>query len=255
MHPLPPRTPEEEIAEMAGDEKSKDSAKEGLPHLSLMEKAWDAQWVMRFVCIVLFVDAALVFKGGKGILQWSTSADMLWKDLGFLVVSAATFGLLVSFVLPLLGAGVRWFVFLFPGVGVDSSDRGSERYGEVSAMKLLDLALERESDFLLRMHDGEWRNWKDRLSEDGRLGDLVFATLAMAAADCALAFTHVGGRSLVLDLILQLGDAGILLAALLVWAACWMLRKTWFAPLPSLRVYYPPLYRELREKELRRKDE
>lgn len=73
---------------MAGEEKSKDSAKEGLPHLSLMEKAWDAQWVMRFVCIVLFIDGALVLKGGSGLLQWSTSTDKLWQDLGFLVVAA-----------------------------------------------------------------------------------------------------------------------------------------------------------------------
>ncbi|MCC4607831.1 hypothetical protein LL967_08095 [Xanthomonas campestris pv. zinniae] len=57
---------------MAKTEDSKQDSKDtGLSHLSLMDKAWDFQWVLRSSCIVLFIDAALVFKGGKGLLYWS----------------------------------------------------------------------------------------------------------------------------------------------------------------------------------------
>ncbi|WP_226975128.1 hypothetical protein [Xanthomonas sp. LMG 12462] len=261
MHSLPNRTPEEEIAEMAGEEKSKDNAKEGLPHFSLMEKAWDAQWVMRFVCIVLFIDGALVLKGGSGLLQWSTSTDKLWQDLGFLVVAAATFGLLVSFVLPTLGRLVCWMGYhirrLARGVlEVEDRDDLEGAYGFVAAHKLQLYALERESDFLLRMYEAAWRREVQRREELDQIGNLVFATAFLAVADGLLAFVQPDGRSLVHDALAPLGDTGLVLGFVLLVVAGYILsEETWGAPDRPARVYYPPLYLQLAEERRQRRDE
>ncbi|MEN9133835.1 hypothetical protein [Xanthomonas euvesicatoria] len=182
---------------MAGEEKSKDSAKEGLPHLSLMEKAWDAQWVMRFVCIVLFIDGALVLKGGSGLLQWSTSTDKLWQDLGFLVVAAASFGLLVSFVLPTLGIFLCWIGYHSRRLArhvleVEDRDDFGGAYGHVDAHRFHVYALEKESDFLLRMYENAWRREVQRREELDQIGNLVFATAFLAVADGLLAFMQPG---------------------------------------------------------------
>lgn len=238
---------------MAGTDESRGATKEGLSHLNLMDKAWDSQWVMRFVCIVLFVDAALVLKSGAGLLQWSTRTAELWQDLGTLVVAATTFGLLVSFVLPLLGNFVRWLIFLIPGIGV-TDERGGG-FGYVASGVFRDYALKRESEFLLRMYDDAWQRVLRHRAHLDKIGSLVFATTLMAVTDLALAFKHRDGRSLVLDVVLQLGDAGVVSILFLLAAAGWMLHKTWFAPWPSTYVYYPPLYLELRAEKQQLKSE
>lgn len=245
---------------MASTEEPKDSAKEGLSHLSLMEKAWDGQWVMRFVCIVLFVDGALVLKGRSGLLQWSTSTDKLWQDLGFLVVAAATFGLLVSFVLPALGLLVRWIGFhirelvyrFFENEGRDDLDG---TYGFVNAHKFRLYALEKESDFLLRMYDDAWRRWLKRRTELDQAGNLVFATASLAVVDGFLAFVHPDGRSLVHDALAPLGDHAITLALVLLSAAIFILSQTWGAPERPIRVYYPPLYLQLLNEKRKRSED
>ncbi|QNH19714.1 hypothetical protein HEP73_00612 [Xanthomonas sp. GW] len=235
---------------MAKTEDSKEGSKNsGLSHLSLMDKAWDSQWVMRFSCIVLFVDAALVLKGGKGLLQWSATTEKLWQDVGFLIVAAAAFGLLASFVLPTLAYFVRWLVLLFPGVA--SFDDSGRLPGCVSAGDFRDYALKRESEFLLRMYDEAWREWLRHRSERDEMGNLVFVTVVMAIADGMLALLYLDGRSLVHDALVQLGDGAWLLVPLLLTGAFLLLSKTWFAADRPVVIYYPPLYWEQREKQLR----
>ncbi|AVS92458.1 hypothetical protein C8246_12420 [Paracidovorax avenae] len=246
---------------MAGEEKSKDSAKEGLPHLSLMEKAWDAQWVMRFVCIVLFIDGALVLKGGSGLLQWSTSTDKLWQDLGFLVVAAATFGLLVSFVLPTLGLFLCWIGYHSRRLarrvlGAEDHDDLGGAYGHVDAGRFHLYALEKESDFLLRMYEAARGREAQRRQRLDQIGNVVFATAFLAVADGLLAFMHPGGRSLVHDALAPLGDSGLVLGfVLLVLAGYILSEETWGAPDRPARVYYPPLYLQLAEERRQRRDE
>ncbi|WP_308694556.1 hypothetical protein [Xanthomonas albilineans] len=245
---------------MASAEDLKDSAKDELSHLSLMDKAWEGQRVMRFVCIVLFVDAALVLKGGSGLLQWSTSTDKLWQDLGFLVVAAATFGLLVSFVLPALGHLVRWIGYHIRCIAYrilefDSRDDFDGAYGLVSAHVFHDYALEKGSEFLLRMYDDAWRRWLRRRREREQVGNLIFATAFLAVADGVLAFVYPDGRSLVHDALAPLGDKGLALGSLLLVAAGFMLSETWGAPDPPIRVYYPPLYLKLAEERRQRRED
>ncbi|WP_045761951.1 hypothetical protein [Xanthomonas albilineans] len=242
---------------MASAEDPKESANDRLSHLSLMEKAWEGQMVMRFVCIVLFVDAALVLKGGSGLLQWSTSTDKLWQDLGFLVVAAATFGLLVSFVLPALCHLVRWIGYHIRCIAdrifeFDSRDDFYEAYGFVSAHVFRDYALEKESELLLRMYDDAWLRWLMRRTELDQVGNLIFTTTFLAVADALLAFVHPEGRSLVHDALAPLGDKGVALGSLLLVVAGFILDETWGAPDPPIRVYYPPLYLKLAEERRQR---
>lgn len=229
---------------MASSEQPKDSGKEGLSHLSLMDKAWDFQWVLRFSCIVLFIDAALVLKGGKGLLYWSATTENLLQDLGFLLVATAAFGILVSFALPTLAYFLRMFLWRFASVAVSDQDR--RRAGDVPAELLRERALERESEFLLRLYEQSVKQQDRERADLEHWGNLVFATMAIAIADGVLPLMYVDAGSLVHDALAPLGHWGWKLAGLLLLVAGTFLRITWFAPERPHVVFYPPLDRELR---------
>lgn len=121
--------------------------------ISALEKAWDFHWAMRFVSVVLFLDIALLIRTRTPLVEWTTSSDALLADLGFLAVTAASFALVVSFVLPLLteivrGIGTR-LRMAFPKLLGDAYTPPSRGSGYVWANDLLDLALKENSDFLL----------------------------------------------------------------------------------------------------------
>ncbi|OAX67018.1 hypothetical protein A6R71_16730 [Xanthomonas translucens pv. arrhenatheri] len=212
-----------------------------------MDKAWDFHWVLRFSCIVLFIDAALVLKGGKGLLYWSAKTESLLQDLGFLLVATAAFGILVSFALPTLAYFVRLILWRFASVA--APDRGERSAGDVPAERLRERALERESDFLLRLYEQSLKQRGRERADLENWGNLVFATVAIAIADGALPLIYADAGSLVHDALAPLGDWGWKLAGLLLLVACTFLRITWFAPERPHVVFYPPLDKELREQQ------
>ncbi|MCS4310921.1 hypothetical protein FBY10_11238 [Pseudomonas sp. SJZ103] len=224
--------------------------------ISALEKAWDFHWAMRFVSVVLFLDIALLIRTGTPLVEWTTSSDALLADLGFLTVAAASFALVVSFVLPLLteivrGIGTR-LRMAFPKLLGDAYTPPSRGIGYVWANDLLDLALKENSDFLL-----SWYQRHVQLREQHRLmmnkvAHLVFGCLVLSVVDWAVPYFGFGTGSLIFSAMHVLGDTGLFLASMVVVAGGVMLASAWFAIESSLYIYYPPLDMLQREQERKR---
>lgn len=213
--------------------------------ISALEKAWDFHWAMRFVTVVLFLDIAMLLRTGTPLVKWTTSSDALLGDLGFLAVTAASFALVVSFVLPLLAECVRWvgtgLQLACPKLFGATYRSSSQGVGYVRASELLDLALKEQSDFLM-----SWFQQHVQMREQHRLmmnkvAHLVFGCLVLSLLDWAVPYFGLGSTSLIYSAMEVLGDTGLLLASLVVVAGGVMLVSAWFAVESSLYIYYPPL--------------
>ncbi|MGQ0697505.1 MAG: hypothetical protein ACT4PZ_04610 [Panacagrimonas sp.] len=222
--------------------------------LGVLERAWEIQWALRALCLVLFVDAVMLVRNKHGLLQWSTNDMALLSDLGLIAVLVAAFSFTVAIVAPFivivlrpLGAMVWGWM---PAFLRSSDDRPFQRpLGRVPACAFRDLALHQNSDFLLRIYEAEQKiRLSDRLTRE-RIGQLMAATLLAALADWLFARSISGGIGLVGAFVDVLGAwAPEVIGAMLLYVGA-ALKWAWFPEVQPELIYDPPLDQELREKE------
>ncbi|KTC62612.1 hypothetical protein AO262_08020 [Pseudomonas fluorescens ABAC62] len=214
--------------------------------LSALEKAWDFHWVMRFVSVVLFLDIALLLRTGTPLVKWTTSSDALLADLGFLAVTVASFVMVVSFILPLMAASVRWIgsalQMALPRL-LGETYKSDRALGYVWANDLLDLALKENSDFLLSWYQQHVQRREQHRVMMDKVAHLIFGCLVLALVDWAISAFGPGSGSLIFSAMEVLGDAGSPLAMVVVVAG--------FSSRSALFIYYPPL--DTAQQELARK--
>ncbi|MFG0410036.1 hypothetical protein [Pseudomonas sp. FYR_11] len=226
--------------------------------LSWLERAWEVQWALRLACGVLFLDLAQLLWTGQGLMAWSKHSDGLLQDLAFLAVTLAGFALVMSLVLPMLGAIVRWIgwevITLLPSVQFSAEEHRGRPLGYVAERDLLELALRENNSFLL---DWYHRHVTRRQEQDAfmqTLGDLVFGCLVLAMLDGALPLIGTGDDSLIASAMAALQDhvAPVVLAVLA--GGLLLLKRVWFPSYTTHWIYYPPLDLELREKVRKARD-
>lgn len=117
--------------------------------VGLLEHAWEAQWALRLVCIILFFDMAMMLHTRRGLDQWNPGDRALLSDVGWLSISIVTFSFLVAIVLPVVFVFLRQVgLWLWLRLCRLQDDRPYQRkLGRVPADTLRDLALEEKDDF------------------------------------------------------------------------------------------------------------
>lgn len=222
--------------------------------LGVLERAWDAQWALRLICVVLFFDMAMLLRARRGLWQWADGGKELLNDVGWLAVAFVAFSFAAAIVIPILVLMLRQLsanvMGWLPTFLVAPTDRSDGRpLGYAPAGKVRDLALHEKDDFLLRMYEvHEQKKRAGRLSLE-RVGELTAAALLVALADWLLAQWKPGGISLIGVIVEALAGWASLAITVILLCAGFILKWAWFPPYSPDLIYYPPLDRELRDKE------
>lgn len=241
---------------MVGNEaQNSEGGKPGLGDgFGLIDKAWEWNWPLRVASIVMFLDLALILRGGHGLLAWSKADDGLLQNMGFLAVAVAVFGLLAAILVPLAATVSEQILSaMLGGVLADSRAKNGQRYerprGCVLAPRLHELALRENSEFLLKLFEEHERKVTVGHKLRAQLGNLVFGVLCLAMLDLAIPLIGSTDTSLMTAAMHGLGSAGQGLAAMGALGCVVMLKYAWFPDMNLDWVYYPPLADEIDAKE------
>lgn len=222
--------------------------------LGVLERAWDAQWALRLICVVLFFDMAMLLRARRGLWQWPDGGKELLNDVGWLALTFVAFSFAAAIVIPVLLLMLRQLSAIvmgwLPAFLTAPTDRPEGRpLGYAPAGRVRDLALHEKDDFLLRMYEAHAQKKKaGRLSQE-RVGELTAAALLAALADWLLAQWIPGGISLIGAIVEALAGWASLVTTVILLCAGFILKWAWFSPYSPDLIYYPPLDRELRDKE------
>lgn len=237
---------------MAKDESNQADAKSSLgSSLNLIEKSWEWSWVMRVTTVVLFLDVALIVKGGHGLLAWDKASELLVQNIGFLTATGVAFGMLVALVLPLssmlrefLNVGIwnvlRWFR--------NGEDRHREPRGSVLSGTLHDRALRDHSDFLMKLYEKHRNNEQAREQARETQANLLFSFLCLIYIDVWMALSGRASTSLAYFVVDACGENAAPLAMLFGMGAICLLIQMWFPERGLGWIYYPPLAEEIEAK-------
>lgn len=223
--------------------------------LSYLEKAWEWNWVLRFSHLILFVDLALLLRGGHGLLEWSVTSESWMESLSFLFVSMAAFGLMASFLIPLaaqitqsvLGIiiySVPWARWMLATPRVSSKPSGSVRPWYV-----YDLALREQNTFLLSLYEAHMREREQAEQERQQIGNLIFGVILLAVVDGLAPIWGYEDSSLIATAFMRLGEGGVWMAMVVVLASGAAIKWAWYSDRDSGWIYYPPLCRELESRD------
>lgn len=220
----------------------------------MLEQAWDAQWALRLICIVLFFDMAMMLNVRRGLWQWSVGDKALLNDVGWIALSLVAFSFAAAIVIPAFLLALRQFsgavLDLLPTFFTAQNDRPYQRpLGRVPAYRLRDLALQEKDDFLLRLYEAHERKQKAERQSQERVGELTAAALLAALADWLLSWWIPGSASLIGAVIEAFAEWAPIVATVIVLCGGVILKWAWFSPYSPDLIYYPPLDRELRDKE------
>lgn len=225
-----------------------------LPTIGLIEKAWEWRWAMRLTYTVLFADITLLLSGQKNILQFSLSVDYLSHHFGAFCVTICAFGLFVSLVLPALAFLLRQLIsYALITIPLPSFLFSEKHYGRptngVLLSELREEALQTQSEFLQKIYQRE--DGARTQSEQHRefVSMMIFGLLLLSLFDFYMPDSVMGAALTACDRWSEI------LGPTLIIICIEILRSTWFAEWQVQWVHYPPLYREIRAKQIAEEEE
>lgn len=222
----------------------------------LLERAWEAHWALKLVCIVLFFDMAMLLHVQRGLSQWSEVGKGIIQDVGWLAVTFVAFSFIVAIVLPALLIVFRYLsasiVYkledLFQKLLPTPADSGPYRrpLGNVPAYALHDLALEEKDNFLFHLYETHEKNRKTARMMRERTGELTASVVLAVFVDWLVDQWVPGGISLIGALDIALAEYFFPAAMAVLFCVGIILKRAWFSPYIPDEIYYPPLDRKLR---------
>ena len=227
--------------------------------LGVLDRAWDAQWALRLICLVLFLDMAIMFRTGRGLWQWSEGDKALLGDVGWVAITVVGFSFAVAIVMPvvvnllqLIGYGIRGWL---PDFSTASDNRPYRRpLGYAPARELHNLALREKDEFLFRVYQEDQRAKRAAIQSRKEAGDLTATALLVALGDWLVGMWMPDGIGVVGALAEALGDWAFIVVSVVLLCAWSIVKWAWFAEAVADEIYYPPLDLELRERERRAKE-
>ncbi|MCY1400380.1 hypothetical protein D3C76_456970 [compost metagenome] len=222
--------------------------------LGALERAWDAHWGLRLVCLVLFLDMAMMLRVGHGISQWTVADKALLSDVGWIAILIVTFSFAVAIVIPVILIALRRIslnvLIWLPAFLTASTEPPYQRpLGYTLVRDFRKLALRERDDFLFRMYKAHEQEKKARRLARERAGELTAAALLAALADWLLAQWIPGSIGLVGAIAEALAGWAPIVTLVVIWCAGFILKWAWFSDTPPDVIYYLPLDQELRDKE------
>lgn len=217
--------------------------------LGLVDRAWDAQWALRLLFMMLFFDGAMLLHYERGLWQWSEVGPDLLQDVGWLACIVVAFCITAAIVMPtlltILSLAISSLVLALPAVfWSDRKDSVRTSIGEVPASAVRDEALKQSNDFLLRLYENHERERRNAKSVRQQVGNLLAAAVLAVLADWWIGNHAVGGLSLIGVIIDALGSWSNSVLALVLIPVGLCLKWAWFPPHIPNYIYYPPLERK-----------
>lgn len=225
----------------------------------MLDRAWDAQWALRLTCLVLFLDMAMMLRTGRGLWQWSDGDRALLGDVGWIALTLVGFSFAVAIVMPVALTLLRIVSVTVLGwlpdfLTASDNRRYQRRLGCAPVREFHDLALREKDEFLFRMYQAHQREKRAARQSRERAGELTAAALLVALADWLVALWMPDGVGVVGAIVGALGEWAFIVVLVVLLCAGSIVKLAWFADTPPDEIYYPPLDRELREKERRAKE-
>lgn len=226
--------------------------------MGAFERAWEVLLALRLICAVMFFDIAMILHTGHGLWQWSASDSGLLNNAGWLAMVVVSFSCIVAIVMPLLLSFIKqvgWLIEAYLSGIASSRDKPPYQrpLGCVSASDFHKLALNERDEFLLHIYKAHRQAKASREYALDRLAGLAVTAILAAFLDWML--THwVPGAASLMDVVVDvLGSWTLIIVILaLLWAGG-IAANAWFSEIPRDLIYYPPLDRELRDKERKAK--
>ncbi|PBK03614.1 hypothetical protein CNQ84_13625 [Pseudomonas abyssi] len=240
---------------------SEDTSKEGVTSLAdkglgLLERAWSAHWALRLLCVILFLDIAMMLRTGRGLWEWSPADMALFQDVGFVAILVAAFSLTVAIVIPVVLVLLRYvgaiamygLSCIFPFLA--STDQPYNRsLGYVPAQTLRNQALREGDDFLFRLYrEHEQARAAGQASRE-QTGKLTAAATLVVLLDWGVAQWLQNKASLVHSTYEVLGSWASSITLALLICVGFIIKWAWFTSAPPDVIYHPSMDYELREDE------
>lgn len=218
--------------------------------LGIIEKVSELQWTLQLGQAVLFSDLALMWRTGRGIVEWSASTDQLLQNAGVLMAALLGFAFLSSVVFPLWAEAWRWLalevatVVPRPEWLTPSRDVTRPR-GSVRPWELHDQALNEGNAFVFAIWTEYERKRQKAQEARSRIGDAVAAVFGLATMDWAAHAIGLTGTSLLAAFESSFGSLGTLTLMFAVAVGLLALKWAWLSVWDSEWVYYPPLHEQI----------
>lgn len=222
--------------------------------LGALERAWDAHWALRLLCVILFFDMSMMLHVQRGLRQWSAGDSALLSNVGWIAVTIVVFSLMVAIVMPAILLVLRPFMgWLSDKLTTQNCERYQQSLGMAPASKFRDLALRGKDDFLFRIYENHEQKREAASQSREKTGQLTAVALLAALADWLVAQWVPGSIGLIGAMVGALGDWAPAVIVVVLLCAGAILKWAWFAPWTPNVIYYPPLDEELRDKEKKNK--
>lgn len=222
--------------------------------LGVLERAWDAHWALRLLCIILFFDMSMMLHVERGLRQWAAGDSMLLSNVGWIAVTIVAFSFTVAIVMPAILLVLRPVMgWLSNKLTILQNYERYERYqrplGMAPAGEFRDLALRDKDDFLFRIYENHEQKRAAASQSREKTGQLTVVALLAALADWLIVYWIPGSIGLVGSMVDALGEWAPVVIVVVLLCAGAILKWAWFAPWRPNVIYYPPLDKELRNKE------
>lgn len=220
----------------------------------ILERAWDFQWALRLICAVMFIDMAMMIRVGHGLCQWTTGDRELLSNVGWIALTLVAFSFAAAIVMPVFLFVLRqiidpvgdWLSAFF----TSQDDRSYQRpLGCVTTYELRKLALNEKDGFLFRLYETDKEKKDANRQAQEHFADLAAAMLFFTLADWILAYWIPDSVGLIGAIADALGDWAYIVTVVVLLYFFGILKSTWFPSYSPDLIYYPPLDRELRNKE------
>ncbi|MGO3130329.1 MAG: hypothetical protein ACTIJQ_00960 [Alcaligenes sp.] len=229
--------------------------------LGVLDRSWDAQWALRLICLVLFLDMAMIVRTNRGLWQWLPEDKALLSDVGWIALTVVSFSTIVAIVMPVILTFLQQLMFalwdLAPRFHLFTSSEPlpyRRNLGDAPTYTFHDLALSERDEFLYRLYTADRQRKETARRSRVRAGELTATAILAALADWLVAQQWPGSIGVINGLWPFLGDYALLVLAVVLLSSLFMLKWAWFPPYKPDEIYFPPLDRQLREEERRKKE-
>lgn len=212
--------------------------------------ACEGRWALQFAQFVLFLDLAMVVAGRPGLYAFMLGTSALLSDIGFLLMTLATYALFYAFVARISAQVFRVvilgtpFLRLIPDLFEDFHDY-DKRDGYVLSSVVMEYAiLNNDTYWIDRCESAERDRCRDNIQQRD-VGDAVFGLLLLSAISGQLQWIGIGGDSTPAMLAAASNMAFIIAWKVVAGLAIMLMLAAWFPKYRPVWIYHPELYRQL----------
>lgn len=207
--------------------------------LGIVDRAWEATWAARVICLALFFDTAMLVFSGSGLISWAVTGT-IQLNFGWMVIVVVAYCLLAGLIFPTILEIIRSLTIQFLPSSSFSYECPS---GSVYASAILDKALRDENQFLLDYYKDRKAEKQKQYSDANTFAGVILALLFLAAINGAYGVWLSPHSSIVSAFFIWSGEWGAVFALLTVAGALSTIIGIWTSS-PITYIYQPELARE-----------